>query len=278
MPEKPGPFEEPPNLLRDVRTQRRVAERSKSAEVSGEETWDIYDSSDDYAEAFSQVIPARENEPVYTPIFSSDFETPEQYDQRVADFRHYLTDEVLQGRIGQAIGIDFGGPGRNFFADYQGVFGRSLGVLLHDHRPRQFPPNHTVIEGDMLAKTTHRAVNEWLNGEQADFIMERVAGGGHGISFSPRLALHTVEYWYSILREGGVMFFEWPIFPRHDLDKTIQLIRGWTQHLNANFPEQLSACTKAGLTRLRKLPGAPAELPLLSQSELDQIDQKPPSL
>lgn len=260
------------SIWEEMRTQKKRIENITAAEREGTSSavdWEIYNSSlQSYAGDFSQVIPSREEEPPYAPMpmSSEGRETREQREQRCIDFKNYLV-EVLGDRVGSATGIDFGGPGRRLFQDLPGVFARSAGVLLHDHpTASSTPPNHTIFEGDMLSLDTHKRINQWLAGAKADVIFERVSGGHIGVK-PLRLNTMTLSWWYSILNDNGVMFFEIPYLPgvkSRGVDAWEQF-QQWEKHINDNYSGEISVFSKLNLVRLNKLPGAPEKLPLLKQ-------------
>lgn len=281
---QPGPSGQ--SIWEEMRIQKKQAENIANSEIEGRDSatnWEIYNSSlREYGGDFSQVIPSREDEAPYAPSpFSwdhADRETSEQREQRAIDFKNYLL-EVLGDRVGKAVGIDFGGPGRRLFSDLEGVFAKSAGVLLHDHPTSSpTPPNHAIFEGDMLSLDMHKKVNQWLGEDKADVIFERVKGGKFGVQ-PFRLNILTLSRWYSILNENGVMFFEIPYLPgvkSRGIDAWERILE-WEKYINDNYPGQISVFQKLDMVRLNKLPGAPEKLPIIKElgAEEDSHDEGP---
>lgn len=260
MPETQNIIQPDFSIRSEIRRQHRMAKHIKQGEINNDEEFiydDIYDSSDGYALEFSQVLPGRMKELFYAPLFPGEFETHEQSMHRIEDFNQYLIGNILKDRIGQAIGIDLAGPGRNFFNQYKGIFKRSLGVVLNDIYPRPIPENHQVIESNILSSSAHRDILNWLDNEKADFIMESVGGcGTDGIKGSLQFLYLNLKWYYSILREGGVMFFQHNLYFEDVKDFVY-----WVKWLNKNFDKTVTINTKSNLVRLNKYPGAPEQLP-----------------
>lgn len=184
-------------------------------------------------------------------------------------------EQTLAPYKGIAIGVEVGGIGSLFSGFSPGFFGRSAGVNLTDYRKfLKFDPthederrNHTVIPGDILGLVdtpegnVHELVENWLDGEKAHLIMERLLGGHSLMPKDPFFMAQQASFWYRQLAEGGLMYAEVP-------DAFIPYIETWRTFIQDHYQGRLdlsvvrTADTPYAL-RLHKLEGAPEELPLL---------------
>lgn len=181
----------------------------------------------------------------------------------------------LAHKSGQAIGIEFGGPASSLFASCVPLFKRSLGIVLFDLRKRSDNTglsivednriNHRIIEGDMLQDGTFEKVTEWLNGEKADFIIERLSGPIGVLSHNPFYLGQKIEQVYQILEEGGVILAQCPFLP-------FELMEAWRRKVMSEAePGSLElAIAPQGadyVLRIGKNRNAPQRFPLLSARE-----------
>lgn len=118
--------------------------------------------------------------------------------------RDYV-ESVLKERRGCAIGIEFGGVGTRLFSGFSpNFFTQTVGVTLIDHRTERErqcaqadgAPRHEVIEGNMLASQTYVELDQVLNGQKADFIIERLGRGIEFIPSEPYTLMRTLDAWY----------------------------------------------------------------------------------
>lgn len=178
----------------------------------------------------------------------------------------YIEDK-LQHKNGSAIGIEYGGPGSALFSEFD-VFERTLGVALEDLRDeetkaRDAERNHTLITGDMQSPEVKAKVEEWLNGEKADFILEGMVGGLTSIPADPYHISDEFNGWYRQLAPGGLMLVE--------AHKVMQpLLEPWENLANQHQGLQVRVAlhgSRSGV-ELIKGPDAPENLPLLSPREV----------
>jgi len=132
--------------------------------------------------------------------------------------RGYIEKE-LASRKGKAVGIEFGGPGRELFAGFsEGFFQKTAGVPLVDPRRTVFSDakaidaerHHQIISGDILSEKTYERLNEWLDGDKADLILERMMAGWKNMPNEPFTVGKLFQRGYGLLGEGGLMFLEVP--------------------------------------------------------------------
>jgi hypothetical protein len=197
--------------------------------------------------------------------------------------RHYIQ-ETLEKKRGEAIGIEFGGPGSALFSGFpRGFFERTLGVTLADVRgvlsPDQIAKDeerhHTVLEANLLAAGTYEKVKQWLAGRKVDLIIERLAGGREYMPEEPYLLAETFEQWYELSSEGGLILAQTSSWMR-------PLILPWVEHLNEIHHEVLdigyvsdpSGKDVRDALRLHKLAGAPEKLPMLDPRTVREISKK----
>src|SRR3989344_3619327 len=155
-------------------------------------------------------------------------------------------EKVLAKRKGEAIGIEFGGIGSRLFSDFTpGFFAKSVGVSLVDHRePEKLAIiqkgdekiNHELLEGDIFTDETYDRLSKIL------------------------------QIWYKLLREGGIMLVQTPV-------EFNNLLTEWVTKIQKEYKDVIELEYQKGNNdrgdpcsafRLRKLPGAPEELPLLN--------------
>jgi hypothetical protein len=132
-------------------------------------------------------------------------------------FNDYLKKRFGE-RMGSLIGIELGGPGSKFFSEVQG-FKRSLGITVCDLRDTLQSPeekaadkvrNHSVMEGDVFQRDSVVEAKEWLRGEKADFIVERIKGGWGRNPLNMPLFAKSLSRWYELLGDRGTMILQNP--------------------------------------------------------------------
>lgn len=201
-------------------------------------------------------------------------------------FRHVLregyedlgkdVEDELSERKGKAVFLEYGGPGTTASAGFsKGFFKKTAGISILDSALNL--GSHTVISGDILSNKTQREVLQWLGNDRPDLIIERMQAG---LAMNPgnhTVLYHTFKKMYEILNEGGIMLIQ---VPRRAYDVTSL----WAHMLTRNFGDVIKTSlwpseseyhkvTPLGksqsdtvILRLRKLPGAPAKLPMLEIS------------
>jgi hypothetical protein len=186
-------------------------------------------------------------------------------------------EEILEARKGKAIGIEFGGIGTQLFSGFSpDFFEKTFGVALVDHRNkksktialpgrdnvREQVSKHEVVKGNILSPEFYKnTLEKKLNGQKADLIIERLVGGLRFVPLEPFLLSKILQTWYRLLNEGGIMFVE--------VDSALHnLLIKWSKLIKSKYKGQIelefaNMNSGASVFRLRKLKGAPEELPLL---------------
>jgi hypothetical protein len=180
--------------------------------------------------------------------------------------RSYI-EEQLEDKDGQAIGVEFGGPGSKLFKGFSsGFFAKSVGVTLVDHRtPKEVQDSkksdekihHQTLMGDIFDMNTYKLLNERLQGKKVDLIMSRMAAGLEFVPTEPYTVSKILEIWYELLSDEGIMFVQTPT-------KFNNLLAQWAKKIELEFKNVLEFQYKKGdvdanlacsAFRLRKLPG-----------------------
>ncbi len=197
--------------------------------------------------------------------------------------RAYI-EETLKEKKGEAVGIEFGGPGAEAFTGFsEGFFKKSAGVVLVDHRPfpkvgglglsqENTPDTHTVFLQDVLAPKTYADLTEWIGADKADFIIERMGAGLDLLPTDPYTAAKLLQTWYGLLSPGGLMLVQTP--PALD-----PLLGPWSKRvlsehagtIEVKYALHRNDFGDQSVLRIHKLPGAPESLPLLAPKEVRDI-------
>lgn len=196
---------------------------------------------------------------------------PPEYSKNDMNIQDYIETE-LGDKKGQAIGVEFGGPGRKLFSGFTpGFFSDTAGIILNDLVPpsdsnSDSNKHHQVIEGNMFSRSTLKKIENWLNGRQIDVIFERIEGGRENtpdIIYIDRL----FKWWYEHLSEGGVIFAQLPYdyatfgAKQDNLNKWVNMINDqYQQVLNVDLDRNYFDQYKI---RLNKYKGAPKDLPTI---------------
>lgn len=149
----------------------------------------------------------------------------------------YLLSNLPEGKIGNAIGLELGGPAVNFFKNLGKIFKKTAGVTLKNFTNEE-TLNHEVIEGNMFLPETQKKINAWLtntNGDKnkIDFIFSRMEGG---ISHWPEkhfsFLLNNLNKYYLKLSENGIMFLQLPLnfYSGNKITNTKKLITDYFQN------------------------------------------------
>ncbi len=180
---------------------------------------------------------------------------------------------TLETREGNAVGVEFGGVGANLFSGFTpGFFKQTAGITLTDPalkilRPfRKKPETHEVLYGDITKDETYKSLQKLLGGKKVDLIIERMAGGLRFLPQEPFRLIKVLQTWYQLLNEGGIMFVQTPeVFDGLLLKWKEYLQNGEHASLETqfDFTQPRRSPFNTSIFRLRKLPGAPLELPLL---------------
>lgn len=249
----------------------RIGEPKERDILNGKLTtyWNMYDSpligTDQYAvwRDFLSVIPGTE----------SLLEEERPYALRRDTETH------LAARAGNIVGLELGGPGSHLFREFtEGFFDETYGATLNDLRSPgrkdwDLSHNHHVVpEINIFTHEGIEQIRSLLPGGQADFIIERMGGpmsenqGGKSYPDNVFVLAQVAREWYSLLREGGIMYAVLP-------NALARLLKPYLTMINASFGEFIeitigdSESKQNKVIRLVKRKGAPEDLPLLGLLE-----------
>ncbi len=149
-------------------------------------------------------------------------------------FEHYLKVRFPE-KYGNLVGLELGGPGSKLFKGLQHCFVKSVGVTVLDLREKYQSVTeketdkllqHEVISADIFSKDALDKVDKWLNGEKADFIVERMQAGWHQQSKNMAFFAKYFAGWYERLGQRGSIFVQTPFITGSgknlDLEASIQ--------------------------------------------------------
>jgi len=203
----------------------------------------------------------------------------------VTSLRQYI-EEVLADKKGRAVGMEFGGIGVNAFSGFtRGFFKRSFGIVLGDHREGVMKEadrellvdlKHEVLEGDILSPGPYKILENKLGGDKVDLIMERMILGLEMVPPDPYTIGKVLQTWYQLLNEGGIMLVQVPTVFEELLVRWETLLSSqYKDVLEFQFSRDIGSVSGSNCAfRLRKLPGAPASLPLLDLETLRNTPSK----
>jgi len=214
------------------------------------------------------------------------------FDDVLTSDKHYdfglkdYIERALVQKKGRAVGIEFGGVGSSLFAGFSlHFFKKTAGVVLVDERTKSSnrgilqqdtSRKHDVIEGDVLSSGLYDSkIKNWLQGDKADLIIERMAKGLDLIPADPYTLSRIVGRWYGILADGGIMLIQVPIVFN-------KILTPWAEMLQSDFKDTLDVQYKLGIKdsehpssviKIRKLAHAPEQLPLLDPRTIGKISR-----
>lgn len=199
--------------------------------------------------------------------YDSDFRNVLPKGENVKDY----IESALVDKKGNAVLLELGGTGSRLAGGFTpGVFKKSLGINLIDVRDRVDPTlreadkkrNHSVLEGDLMSDETYEKTQEWLGeGGKVDVIIERMVGGLENLPFEPFIIANRANQWYEMLSDNGMIFAEVPYAVRG-------YMANWTKLITEKYDDVLHVKRSNSYVHVRKLPGAPASLPLLSAKDV----------
>lgn len=240
MPEKS--FKLMKDWSRILRYRDRITENNKNNEYG----WNIYDSG----------------------LNSFDNYFRDIYPHEYGNLKFFI-ESKMEEKKGIAIGVELGGPGCRLFEDFnKNLFAKTFGMVLHKQPQYQdldlSESKHRVIEGDCLSIRGIRKLEKILGqGVKIDVLFERMLGGIQSYYCSSEFIWSLFNRLYKLLNEGGMMFVQSPNLHNKD-DK--QIIQEWFNILSndkfSGLIETRHTISPATCkVYLRKLKGAPAELP-----------------
>jgi len=187
---------------------------------------------------------------------------------------------VLEKKRGKAVGIDFGGLGINVFKGFTpGFFEKSIGVSLSDHRTNNGRlyridkkiyddgREHKIIIGNIFDTKVYKKIDKILQGKKVDFIVERMYAGLQNVPENLMVVMATLQRWYGLLDDGGIMLVELPSF-------VAPIMKRWLELLNKDNKVEVAFDEFRLALRINKLPGAPKQLPKLELKEIKKIFQE----
>lgn len=215
----------------------------------------------------------------FLPLVEDSMEDVNVSDYLLRIFRH------KQGGEGLVV-ADFGGPGRRLARDIGNLgektekgalkIKKSFGITLRDvgDRSEDAERNHTVAEANLLDEEADEAFETWRAHEPVDVAFSRMGKGLETLPLDPYLLGGKVARAYRSLGEGGVLVIQAP-------QKLNPLLREWKKMLMGEHTGTLETSFTLGKDDarvpfqtsflIRKLPGAPQELPMLSAREVQKI-------
>ena len=200
--------------------------------------------------------------------------------------REYLMD-LFKEKTEGIVAIEYGGIAERLFRGLpQEYIKKTLGVTLVDESDDEKKENrkkyqdehpdlkpHTIMENtDIFSDETYPKINKWLDGDKVDLIFERMLKGVEYVPEEAYKVAETIQLWYQMLAEGGVMFVQVPVVFNN-------LFTVWAEEIKKEYAGLIDLqytegfLNVVGITafRLRKLPGAPEKLPFLSAKEVRSI-------
>ncbi len=203
------------------------------------------------------------------------------------NLRSYIESSLAEKK-GAALGVEFGGIGSNLFRGFsKGFFKESVGVTLVDtrtnkektrdgHENLEHNLHHTVLEGDILSEDVYKNLENTLAHRKVDLIIERMYLGLEFMPAEPYKLSEALKKWYKLLDEGGILLVQTPVVFNNLLDRWAEMIRkNHGQEIEFQYVEGShdASLEDTGYSsfRLRKLKGAPEELPLLDSRTVAMI-------
>ncbi|MEK7106333.1 MAG: hypothetical protein AAB895_03165 [Patescibacteria group bacterium] len=191
---------------------------------------------------------------------------------------YLLTDYIekeLSSKKGEAIGVEFGGVGVGFFNSFsKDFFKKSFGVTLVDHRMEhrrmssslvEQNINHKILLADIFDEKFYEKLEKDLEGKKVDLIVSRMGAGLEFVPGDPYLVGKTLNMWYKLLAEDGLMLVQTPIIFNKILfkwsDKVLEESKGLIDFKFTRGDTNGSVSSSA--FNLKKLKGAPEDLPML---------------
>jgi hypothetical protein len=231
--------------------QKAEIRASKERILSEDDIWDIKDSRllpkkgldlTSFSATFKNVLPKGE-----------------------INLKDYI-EKTLVHRRGKATFVELGGTASQLSAEFTpGFFVESAGVSLTDYRNDPYvreqdaERNHQVIEGDILTGKTQSEVRSCFGGK-TDIVFERMQAGKNLLPNEPFYMAQQVDIWYQFT--GTLLFAEAP-------DGLKNYVFDWKEKVVEEYPNVLDVQVDTqGRIRIRKLPGAPESLPLLSAKDV----------
>lgn len=188
----------------------------------------------------------------------------------------------IEATLGQEKGVkavDLGGPGTKLFTQgfSPGFIEKSVGVeLFHPFDDLDdLPASHSILLENIFNAKTPELIMERLGNQKVDLLMERMQKSLENIpSNSSEMLFDLLSRYYRIMSDNSLMFWQLPLIKFEVRD----LMVSWIEKINEKYRGKLELrfvpyyvakekledqefTLANGKFMLRKLSGAPAELP-----------------
>lgn len=233
------------NKFGDLRREVKIHKEALATEANYD--WGIFDEpAEDYEYSFDFVMGERNFQKYFEKYYSEKKEN--------------------------MVGIELGGPGNSLFKDLQPWFRKTLGLYKSESESKRTslaPKNHFPKKGDIFSRQGLKQVDIWLEGEKADFIIERMEGGWKVNGDAFILFEKYLKLWYERLDSGGLMLMQTPFISK-DTDKKEKFnnrygegaFTSWISYIKRNYEGVLDINFTEQAILIRKLENAPDKLEL----------------
>lgn len=208
------------------------------------------------------------------------FETFEMVIPRVEGKPHSIrafVESALRDRAGRARGLELGGVGARLFRGFsEGFFSKTAGVTLVDERSpleqaTKTQSSHKVFECNIFSAELSQQLERYF-GTKIDFIIERMGKGMEYVPADPYIVGASLQTYYRMLSNEGIMLMQVPVTFRHLLPEWKKLLVsqgiGFEYDDGGTLRDAQADCPIVFL--LRKRPGSPLELPLLTPRQVHE--------
>lgn len=201
--------------------------------------------------------------------------------------RDYLK-ELYKDKKDGIVLVEMGGPAKQLSKDVSEflTIKKSIGLTLDigiteaDKRGKlssNEAKGHKIITGDLFSSKTKSQLKKELDGEKVDILIERMVGGLSTIPNDENWLYLNLNSWYELLNENGVMFVEIPFFSNYP--KIREDYAEWINQINKTHSKTIEVQNHTSkeeyyksksFLRLKKLSGAPANLPRLENATVKE--------
>lgn len=254
---------------------RDFIEVGKNTPNAGIKSYKWSDSPLDYTKPYQN----------FEPSFFKSFEDSLPAKDRAGGLKEYI-EKCLKAKKGEAVGIEFGGPGIKLFEGFTpGFFKKTIGVTLVDYRDTYAPEEpaekeHKVIQSNILSEDLYeKKLTSELKGSKVDLIIERMAGGLEMIPAEPYLTSNILQRWYAMLSENGLMLVQTPTVFDELVEKWVTMLKEkYRGVLEVQYAPSTSGDNRIPgcVLRIRKLKGAPDRLEFLNPRTVQTIKKSNP--
>jgi len=224
--------------------------------VCNKNNWNVYKDSDlsNMLDDFGGVLP------------------PLSYIEHQCNYARII-EPIFEKKNGQVVLLEMGGPARELAESFSKNFlKKSAGCTLKKGLSKEMKHkkvhNHTIIIGDMFLQKTKEKIDKWLDGDKVDILIERMQAG---LDLIPRNGVWIWKQfndWYKMVNEGGIMLIQTYSTPfsscRSDLLVPDDVFEQWGKVVSQNKSLEFKSDVFNQHFLLRKLPGAPERLPVVT--------------